>query len=271
MAMRFLFCCAPHGHFTTPPLARSCVFLPSAAGMYCEEDTHARLSSTTSRCPRKRAAHLLPGAPVGDVLYKTTEGRSLLQSASSHPPLHRFAMHRLAQPTPEQISSYTSIGRVTLQEVPWRPPSSHIVPRQIPITERIGSIPFISAVGRGISLKDALGLRVGANNALQRPDDLVLANVGLTEIQLIVLWPANEGQRLVSVNVPVSRWTLAACIANHYKQFFEDITKKELAGPFSTWKVGAQRDGKIPISNVVLLGLKQVYADIFCAEMGVVR
>ncbi|GBE87300.1 hypothetical protein SCP_1005480 [Sparassis crispa] len=242
--MRFLFCCAPHGHFTTPPLARSCVFLPSAAGMYCEENTHARLSSTTSRCPRKRAAHLLPGAPVGDVLYKTTE---------------------------EQISSYTSIGRVTLQEVPWRPPSSHIVPRQIPITERIGSIPFISAMGRGISLKDALGLRVGATNTLQRPDDLVLANVGLTEIQLIVLWPAYEGQRLVSVNVPVSRWTLAACIANHYKQFFEDITKKELAGPFSTWNVGAQRDGKIPISKVVLLGLKQVYADIFCAEMGVVQ
>ncbi|GBE80308.1 hypothetical protein BKA93DRAFT_829629 [Sparassis latifolia] len=71
-------------------------------------------------------------------------------------------------------------------------------------------------------------------NALQRPDDLILANVGLTEIQLIVQWPAYEAQRLVSVNLPVSRWTLATCIANHYKQFFEDTTKKELAGPFAT-------------------------------------
>ncbi|KAF9444934.1 hypothetical protein P691DRAFT_676670 [Macrolepiota fuliginosa MF-IS2] len=175
---------------------------------------------------------------------------------------------------PSQMSGYSSLsGALSPAPSQFANPRRRRVPQSAvkasgsPVTHPV-SFDYIGYAQQGVSIVDfsarsanALAQMVAGGN------DLVLANTGVRQINLRIMWPGYE-QLNWSFSTPASssmtRIQLGSSISMHFWRFVEKAMSSSTTCP--QWKVG---NGGIEFDKIVLVALYSVGADVWQADIAV--
>ncbi|KXN90319.1 hypothetical protein AN958_04352 [Leucoagaricus sp. SymC.cos] len=174
---------------------------------------------------------------------------------------------------PSQVSGYSSLSGALSPNSQFANPRRYRIPQcaakaaGAPVAQPV-SFDYIGYAHQGVSIAD---FHVRSANALSQMiaggNDLVLAQTGVREINLRILWPGYEHLNW-SFSTPASssitRIQLGASIAMHFWRFIEKATSSSTTCP--QWKVG---NSGIEFEKIILVGLYDLGGGVWQADVAV--